>query len=87
MLISSCWDNNSGTLAVVVVVLVVGMLKRRDEYSGLSMENDLNDDDDDECRFCSVITTGIGLSSTSCGCGVVGNSSGNLLLSSIFMLI
>ena len=30
-------------------VLVVGMLKRREEYSGLSMlDNDLSDDEDEE---------------------------------------
>lgn len=34
--------------------VVLGMLKRREELSGLSIDRDLNDDEDDEGMFGSV---------------------------------
>lgn len=65
-MLTSGWDNISGIFGEVLV-FVGGMLNRRDEYSGLlSMENDLNEDEDEVGGFCLVINGRLGLiSSTS----------------------
>lgn len=46
---------NSGLMKELVVV---GMLKRRDEYSGLSMESDLREDEEDEGGFVIGVVFG-----------------------------
>lgn len=47
---------NSGLMKELVEV--VGMLKRREEYSGLSMESDLRDDEEDEGGFVRAVVFG-----------------------------
>lgn len=46
---------NSGFMKELVVV---GMLKRREEYSGLSMESDLRDDEEEEGGFVIAVVFG-----------------------------